>query len=153
MDFSINLPTFLSSGVVAGLVAALVALRTSERNIVIENITKQRQVWREKVRDLALRINDTYQRNEKSTLQGYYIELQLILNPNDKNDLSILDTLWEMINEERSSNLNIVLSEKLALLLKHDWERAKLEAKPFWFKLCKPTRYSYGEFKHKRNKS
>jgi hypothetical protein len=153
MDLSIDLPTFLSSGVVAGLVAALVALRTNERNIVIENITKQRQAWREKVRNLALRINSSYQNNEKPDLQNCYIELQLILNPNDEKDISILDTLWEMINEESKSNLNIELSEKLALLLKHDWERAKREAKPFWFKFCKPTRLSYGEYKHKRNKS
>ena len=153
MDISIDLPTFLSSGVVAGLVAALVALRTNERNIVIENITKQRQAWREKVRNLALRINNSYQNNEVTALQNCYIELQLILNPNDDKDISILDTLWEMTNEESKSNLNIELSEKLALLLKHDWERAKREAKPFWFKFCKPSRLSYDEYKHKRNKS
>ncbi len=153
MDISIDLPTFLSSGVVAGLVAALVALRTNERNIVIENITKQRQAWREKVRNLALRINSSYQNNEVTALQNCYIELQLILNPNDDKDISILDTLWEMTNEESKSNLNIELSEKLALLLKHDWERAKREAKPFWFKFCKPSRLSYDEYKHKRNKS
>ena len=93
MDISIDLPTFLSSGVVAGLVAALVALRTNERNIVIENITKQRQAWREKVRNLALRINSSYQNNEVTALQNCYIELQLILNPNDDKDISILDTL------------------------------------------------------------
>jgi len=46
----VDLPTVLSSAVVAGLVAGLVTLRTSERKIAIENITQQRQLWREKIR-------------------------------------------------------------------------------------------------------
>ena len=78
---------------------------------------------------------------------------EIMIATNLDKDISILDTLWEMTNEESKSNLNIELSEKLALLLKHDWERAKREAKPFWFKFCKPSRLSYDEYKHKRNKS
>ncbi|MDL2195310.1 hypothetical protein [Shewanella algae] len=42
-----DIATVLSSGVVAGLIAGLVSLRTSERQIAIENITKQREIWRD----------------------------------------------------------------------------------------------------------
>lgn len=53
-----DLPTVLSSGVLAGLVAGLVTLRMSERKIAIENITQQRQIWREKIRRLANQIKN-----------------------------------------------------------------------------------------------
>ena len=95
----------------------------------------------------------TYEGNDASRLKELYVEFQLILNPEDKNDKSILDTLWAMQNKDEKNNLLILIefSEKLALLLKHDWERAKLEAKPLWYSWSKPTRKSYDEFKNKRN--
>ncbi|NCB82546.1 MAG: hypothetical protein EOM38_09140 [Bacilli bacterium] len=55
-----DLSTVLGSGVVAGLVAGLVTLRTTERKIAIENITKQRQLWREKIRAKALETSQAY---------------------------------------------------------------------------------------------
>jgi hypothetical protein len=128
-----DLPTILSSGVVAGLVAGLVALRTSERKIAIENITQQRKLWRDKVRENALEVTSAYRYKNSTKLIDLYVTFQLILNPEDDDDLSILDTLWEMQADESDSNLSIVFSEKLSQLLKHDWERAKIEAKPIWY--------------------
>jgi hypothetical protein len=128
-----DLPTILSSGVVAGLVAGLVALRTSERKIAIENITQLRTLWRDKVRENALEVTSAYRYKNSTKLIDLYVTFQLILNPEDDDDLSILDTLWEMQANESDSNLSIVFSEKLSQLLKHDWERAKIEAKPIWY--------------------
>ena len=105
-----DLSTVLGSGVVAGLVAGLVTIRTAERKIAIENITHQRKLWREKIREKALETSRAYKDND----------------------------------------LIIEFFEKLALLLKHDWERAKLEAKPVWNSSGKPKRISYDEFKNKR---
>ena len=79
------------------------------------------------------------------------MEFQLILNPEDENDKSILDTLWAMQNKDEINDLIIEFSEKLSLLLKHDWERAKLEAKPVWHFWGKPKRKGYDEFNNKRN--
>jgi hypothetical protein len=148
-----DLPTILSSGVLAGLVAGLVTIRTSERKIAIENITQQRQLWREKIRDIAQRVNSSYQLNEQKELIALYVEIQLLLNPEDINDNSILDTLWEMISSEEKDHLNFILSEKLSLLLKHDWERAKKEAKPIWYLFSTTERIAYKDFKLKRTKS
>jgi len=148
-----DLPTILSSGVLAGLVAGLVTIRTSERKIAIENITQQRQLWREKIRDIAQRINSSYQLNQQKELIALYVEIQLLLNPEDINDNSILDTLWEMISSEEKDHLNIIFSEKLSLLLKHDWERAKKEAKPIWYLFSTTERIAYKNFKLKRTKS
>ncbi|AIA73515.1 hypothetical protein FF32_01265 [Halomonas campaniensis] len=145
-----DLPTILSSGVVAGLVAGLVTLRTSERKIAIENITQQRQQWREKIRDVAQRIKSSYKKDEKEELQSQYVEMQLLLNPEDVDDRSILDTIWSMAEESAPGVLHIELAEKLSLLLKHDWERAKREAKPVWYRRSEIKRVSYNEFKFKR---
>ena len=148
-----DLATILSSGVLAGLVAGLVTLRTTERKIAIENITQQRQVWREKIREIANQIHARYRAGEKNNVLAKYIELQLLLNPNDIDDKSILDTLWLMASEESQSELDVEFAEKLSLLLKHDWDRAKNEAKPFWFHLRSVQRVSYSDFKFKRNQS
>lgn len=148
-----DLPTVLSSGVLAGLVAGLVTLRMSERKIAIENITQQRQIWREKIRRLANQIKKSYKNEEKDFLHDHYIELQLLLNPEDSNDQSILDTVWEMIEAEDSDDRHIVLSEKLSLLLKHDWERAKREAKPVWHSRCEVKRTSYDDYEYKRSEA
>ena len=142
-----DLSTVLGSGVVAGLVT----LRTTERKIAIENITQQRKVWRDKVREKALETSKAYKDNDVSKLKELYVEFQLILNPEDENDKSILDTLWAMQNKDEINDLIIEFSEKLSLLLKHDWERAKLEAKPVWHFWGKPKRKAYDEFNNKRN--
>ena len=139
------LSIILSSAVVAGLVAGLVTLRTTERKIAIENITQQRQLWREKIREKALEVVQAYKNNDRARIEELYVEFQLLLNPEDGNDIAILDTIWKMQEEEKEhSNLSIELSEKLSLLLKHDWERAKYEAKPVFFWCTnKPKRISY----------
>ena len=146
-----DLTTILSSGVVAGLVAGLVTLRTTERKIAIENITQQRKLWRDKVREKSLEVAKGYKNNDASKLKELYGEFQLILNPEDDNDKSILDTLWQMQNEHKEKDLIIEFTEKLALLLKHDWERAKLEVKPVWHFWGKPKRIPYNKFKNKRD--
>lgn len=146
-----DLTTILSSGVVAGLVAGLVTLRTTERKIAIENITQQRKLWRDKVREKSLEAAKGYKNNDASKLKELYGEFQLILNPEDDNDKSILDTLWQMQNEHKEKDLIIEFTEKLALLLKHDWERAKLEAKSVWHFWGKPKRIPYNKFENKRD--
>lgn len=146
-----DLPTVLSSGVVAGLVAGLVTLRTTERKIAIENITQERKVWRDKVRQKALETSKACTDQDNTKLHELYGEFQLILNPEDNEDKSILDTLWNMQSKEKESDLFVEFVEKLALLLKHDWERAKLEAKPAWYFWGKPKRITYADFKNKRD--
>ena len=147
-----DLSTVLGSGVVAGLVAGLVTLITTERKIAIENITQQRQIWREKVREKAIDVIQAYEKKDKSRLNELYVEFQLILNPENNNDKSILDSLWAMLSEEENKKLPVELSEKLALLLKHDWERAKKEAKFVFVPFRKPKRIAYSEFNKKRHK-
>ena len=125
--------TVLSSGLLAAIVSATVARLNSERNILIDNITKERKSWRDKIRKISTKVFDSYYSSSKLELKKLKAELQLILNPQDPDDNEILvhfETLIEKCDEVDDlafSNFNLTLS----LLLKHDWERAKIEANPF----------------------
>lgn len=141
-----------SSAVIAAVVAGFVTLRSNDRKIAAENIIQQRQMWREKIRSISVKICSSYTSNEYHQIPKYYVELQLLLNPTDPDDIDILETVWSMKEAGSGEKLDIVLGEKLALLLKHDWERAKVESKSPWLKIISPTRLSYDSFKFKRIK-
>jgi hypothetical protein len=145
-----DVTTLFSSAVIAAVVAGFVTLRANDRKIAAENITQQRQLWREKIRILSVNICAAYTANEHHKIPALYVELQLLLNPTDTDDLDILDTVWDMREANPSKELDIVLGEKLALLLKHDWERAKAESKSSWLKIVTPSRLPYKSFKNSR---
>ena len=126
--------TALLSGVIAALVAAVVTLYKSGKAISIENITQERQKWRDKIRELAQKIVAAYRGHNTEELLSLHVEMHLLLNPMDKDDKSILCTIREMIEQPGTDDLHLELAEKLSLLLKHDWERAKQEVRPFWRK-------------------
>lgn len=159
-----DLNTVLTSTVIASLVsysiAGFVNTLKNERNISTKYITNERKLWRDKIRIKAREAVEAYNINNDLKLEILYIEFQLLLNPFDENDVSILDTLWEMKKvvvqfnsykiKYKLENLPIVLSEKVSLLLKHDWERAKKEAKPFYFRLKKTDRKKHSNYEKKR---
>ena len=67
-----SLSVILGSGVVAGLVAGLVTLRTSERKIAMEHITKQREIWRDKVRTKSADVTTAIESKSLSRLCELY---------------------------------------------------------------------------------
>lgn len=145
-----DITTVLSSGVMAGLVAGLVTLRTSERKIAIENITKQREVWRDKVRNKSLDVTNAIENKSRSKLCGLYTEFSHLLNPEDTEDLAILNLLWSFKSGKTEEELHLEFIERVSLLLKHDWERAKREAKPWFFFTKEPERANYNDYENKR---
>lgn len=120
-----DIATVLSSGVVAGLIAGLVSLRTSERKIATENITKQREIWRDKVRTKSLDVTNAIENKALSKLCGLYTEFSHLLNPEDTEDLAILSLLWCFKSGDFEEKSHVEFIERVSLLLKHDWERAK----------------------------
>lgn len=106
---------------------------TTERKIAIENITQQRHQSRNMVRDECVEAIKAFYGNYSLKLSDLSVECQLILNPQDVNDKSIVDALWDMHTKSNGSYLTIELSKKLALLLKHDLIRNLLQhAQPCW---------------------
>ena len=143
MDFTV----FLSSSVVGGLVAGFVALRSGERKIQIENVTQERAKWREKIRIKSVEVHQAAIGNNPVKIAELQLEFSLNLNPFDQEDKEML-TVIAALNDRSTLEAKLrEFSVRVALLLKHDWERAKHEAKPWFFRWCPPDRTSYAKVK------
>ena len=149
MDFTV----FLSSSVVGGLVAGFVALRNGERKIQIENVTQERAKWREKIRIKAVEVHQASVGNEPEKIAELQLEFSLNLNPFDPEDKEIIMIIAALKDRNTSEAKLGEFSVRIALLLKHDWERAKHEAKPWFFRRCPPERTPYAKFKILRTRS
>ncbi len=119
---TMDIPTVLGSGVIAAIISAWVARVNSERNIYIDNITKERAKWRESIR----RIASEYPGANEDAKAKLKIELASRLNPYDPEDIQLLESLRSVTADNQQE-----LTIRISLLLKHDWERAKNEAKSF----------------------
>jgi hypothetical protein len=116
--------TLLTSAVIAAIVSGVVALLTSERRIAAENVIQERMKWRDKVRELASEVRRAFiGQDNTARLAELRAQFSLHLNPHDRRDQQIL-SLVAPDNADRIDEF----TERVALLLKHDWERAKYEA-------------------------
>lgn len=138
----------LSSTVVAGFVAAIVSLRTNERNIKITNVTQERAKWRDAMRQLADEILEAANEHNEAKLKSLCAQLSLNLNPFDIEDQCIVKTAIELSRTDTQDKKIPEFVDRVALLLKHDWDRAKYEASPWFFKRGEPVRFSYCEFQN-----
>ena len=139
-----DLTPFLTSAVVAALVAGLVTLRSAERRIQIENITQERAKWREKIRANALLVQQAAATDDKAKLAELRLIFGLLLNPHDPEDNAILTCIEDLKNAQAPEPKMPEFSGRVSFLLKHDWERAKHEAKPwFYFFAKEPSREVY----------
>jgi len=134
----------LSSVVVSAIVAALVTLRSSERKIEIENVTQERAKWRDKIRLNALEVHQASVASDALKLLELHLAFELMLNPLDAEDIGILTSICRLNGSEEPKAELAEFSRRVALLLKHDWDRAKLEARswPWFFNKAKRTKYS-----------
>ena len=149
------LKIILTSSVVAGLVAAFVAIWTTQVKISIENITQERAKWRNKVREKALEVHNAIVKKEEEKIRQLKVEFSVILNPSDVEDNLIIESIKIPATGDELKQSD-EFSKRIAMLLKHDWERAKLEAGSifcrlkFFNKICKcllqepPTREKLG---------
>lgn len=132
-----DITTLFGSALLAAIVSAWVSRSIAERGIYVENITKERARWRERIREIA----SAYASATEQFRAALEIELCSRLNPYDSEDLQLLDCL------RNSSGGDAELATRVSLLLKHDWERAKEEAKPVWKRRLNPVRrVSYVEY-------
>lgn len=133
-----DIATILGSALLAAVVSAWVSRSIAERAIYVENITKERAKWRERIREIV----SEYSTADVKSQNAFEIELFSRLNPYDPEDLQLLDCL-----RLASETARVELSIRLSLLLKHDWERAKDETKSVWQRRIEPVRrVSYAEY-------
>lgn len=142
-----DLATVLSSTLLAALIAALVSLRSSERKIHVENVTQERAKWRKAMRELADAIIKGARAGDPKEVGMQCAQLALNVNPFDAEDRGLVHAAETLT---ASSDLDASVREftdRMALLLKHDWERAKREAHPWFFRGSEPRRVPYSECK------
>ena len=134
--------TFLASAIVAALVAALVSVLTSERRIAAENVIQERKNWRNEIRALSSQGCEALSRSDgdegEHRLKDLRARLLFLLNPHDAQDQAILALDGRTAEE---------FGDRVRLLLKHDWERAKREASLLrWLCEREPQRVTYEKF-------
>ena len=113
---------------IAGIVAAYVAFWNAERKIAIDNITKERAKWREKIREISLDIHKAIISGNSEHLAELKNRIRLLLNPQDLEDNKILQLISAKDENERNEQAEKYYIH-VSYLLKYDWERAKLESK------------------------
>lgn len=134
-----NLITGILSSV-ATLIGSYFIFKQSDKGNQLKYITDERRKWREKIRELSVEflttelssnVDNQYHQN-LMLLKKIRNNVAVNLNPADDDDNFILC----LMNCYIKSNCDLtkeIIREKLrlafALLLKHDWERVKNEAK------------------------
>lgn len=119
-----------------GLVSAILVWAMAQKRIVMENITQERSKWRATIRCKALEVHDAMIRGDTNKINKLQCEFIALLNPCDCEDEKIIESIdLRGVQPEKRLQKAKCFAKQVSLLLKHDWERAKLEAKPVIFRL------------------
>ncbi len=110
-------------------------------------MTQERAKWRDKIRIKAVEVHQAAVAHNTAKLSELHLELSINLNPFDQEDKDILADIELLKNRDTLETKLIEFADRVTLLLKHDWERAKHEAKPWFFRWCPPVRTTYAKFK------
>ena len=123
---------------VVTLIGSYFVFKKNDKSNQLKYITKERQKWREKIRELSVEFiySELYDNAtefiypNKKKLINISAQVAVRLNPNDDEDNYILCLMsCYMKNENVRESLREELNIAFASLLKHDWERAKNETK------------------------
>lgn len=148
------LGSVLGSTFLAAIVTTSISRFNSERAIQIENITKERKNWRETIRKQAMEVQQAASETQKDCkkLEELVLAFRLNLNPFDDEDKAIVNVIAKLTQQEKVDELLTQFSERVALLLKHDWERVKGEAFPDEFS-PRAERMSWQDWKKQQGKT
>lgn len=116
----------LGSSVVAAFITSFFIKLGEDKKIRIENITQERKEWRDRIRELTVELTHAFDTRDRAAIRKIESELIVRLNPEDSEDLKIIQAfpnLYNLWDEELLRRM----CDDLAYLLKHDWERAKKE--------------------------
>jgi hypothetical protein len=141
---------FLSSAAVAALVAGLVSFRSHERKMQLESITQERAKWRETIMANALLVQHAVVAQDPTKLDELHLAFRLLLDPHDEEDQLILITIENLKGVGKRKLRMAEFSSRVALLLKHDRDRSRHEAKPWFLRFPVPKRRPYAEMAERR---
>jgi len=127
----------ISLAAVGGWLASLLALRKDERSVQLDQVTKERAKWRDNMRTLAENIASTWVQNKANAcpekVAALRARLVTSINPKDERHDNAILTHFDHLFSGENTDLSL-FSKRIALLLKHDWERIKWECTPLYLK-------------------
>lgn len=123
----------LGSGGLAAFLTTLFTRKSHEENVTFKYVTDERRKWRENLKEImgdlcdavhASRLNDTHihQTRRLATL----LKLNLNNSPSEHVDRNVLELLNKLCKDPQYIYFKS-LEKQVGTLLKHDWERVKLE--------------------------
>ena len=147
METKIVLSLITLLGVV---VTALVTWLIAQRRLIGEHVTTERTKWRDTIREKASKVHDAIISGNADDALRLRNEFQALLNPFDLDDREILCRIDAEGCDDCRKHRALEFGRSISLLLKHDWERAKLEAgfsPTHWFVDAKrfSLEYAYGK--------
>lgn len=90
--------------------------------------------------------------DDSKRLAELRLEFSLIVNPLDREDARIVSLIRAVTDENAKQRATAEFADRVALLLKHDWERAKREAASALQRLqSSPPRVTYEELLRRRS--
>lgn len=132
-----DIGTVLGSTVIATIISGFVSYISSRRQSCLQHITGERKEWREKIREIASKLDGASYKDTLKILN----ELKVRINAYGNNEVTgsyFCDAhIWKIIIELEEGKPSKQVLEKaqkqlieyLSLLLKFDWERSKTEIK------------------------
>lgn len=140
MIFDIDLTSLLtgvSLTAVGGWLTSFIAFRKDERDVQLEQVTKERTKWRDNMRKLCKKIAIAHVENRASAIPAKVASLRACLatsiNPKDKTHDGAILAHYDRLFSGETNDID-VFAHRIALLLKHDWERVKWECTPLYIK-------------------
>ena len=118
---------------IGAAIIALVAWFVAQAQIKARHVTEERARWRRQIRETASKTHGAFLAGNVRETIRLQKDFRALLNPFDREDQEILDCLENNRSDE--------FDTRISLLLKHDWERGKLEAS--FISLCKPKRVPF----------
>lgn len=126
MDITTLTTVALGSSLLSSLLTLIFTKAKDDKDFLVENITKERKEWRDKIRAIAEDVTHAFLSKSAQHIFCAETKLIVLLNPGDKHDQCIISTLSEIKTTWREDKLE-EFNDRLAYLLKHDWERVKME--------------------------
>ncbi|WP_144030243.1 hypothetical protein [Burkholderia sp. AU6039] len=145
MEAPTLLGVVLTSTVIASVLSVFSTMHVTGRNALTDNVIKHRANWRDMLRAIARELTEAVGTGNVRAIRVLRNQLALNLNPVDQEDQALVDAvraLESCSSTERHRKMEEV-EQRIALLLKHDWERAKWEAALFHFARRMPKRIRY----------
>ena len=149
----------VSLAAATGWLASFLALRKDERAVQLDQITKERTKWRGNLRKITGEIVQTYFDNKTQPIPGKVAVLRAKLitsiNPKDDEDDKLIMDHFDQLFRGQKADID-VFTRRIALLLKHDWERVKWECTPIYVKVfvrfsSKQRRWRSAEYRNVDN--